>query len=215
VGGDQPWPRAQSAYQAQYDVDNDQVVCQDDVTYELTTYFHTSYGDANLDRYTDFPDFQALLDNWQNSGADIGWAQADFNGDARVDFLDFQIQLDHWNPEGWNFSPSQTLASANTPSAAVSTSVGIQVASNAVAAPAADLPAATAPAVLTASASVPAPLDDSINLLSHEIQPSRTPSFDSDRSATRQLRRWTVSAPSDVADTVDLLTHLHSRPVVA
>jgi hypothetical protein len=108
VGGDQPWPWVQSAYQAQYDVNNDTAVSQDDVTYELKTYFHTSYGDANLDTYTDFQDFQALLDHWQSSGTGIGWAEADFNGDGVVDFLDFQNLLDYWNPSGWNFAPSQT-----------------------------------------------------------------------------------------------------------
>ncbi|MGA2501427.1 MAG: hypothetical protein ABSH20_27110, partial [Tepidisphaeraceae bacterium] len=42
------------------------VVDQGDVTYELNHYFHTSYGDANLDTYTDFTDFQTLLDHWQS-----------------------------------------------------------------------------------------------------------------------------------------------------
>jgi hypothetical protein len=68
---------------------------------------HTSYGDANLDRATDFVDFQALLSHWQASGPSIGWADADFNGDGTVDFLDFQLLLNYWNPGGWNFAPSQ------------------------------------------------------------------------------------------------------------
>ena len=83
------------------------MVGQGDVTYELCTYFHTNYGDANLDTKTDFNDFQILLDHWQVSGSTIGWAQGDFNGDYSVDFLDFQILLDYWNPGGWSFAPSQ------------------------------------------------------------------------------------------------------------
>ena len=84
------------------------VVGQEDVTYELRTYFHTNYGDANLDGKTDFLDFQVLLDHWQAAGPNIGWAQGDFNGDYTVDFLDFQKLLDYWNPGGWNFAPAQT-----------------------------------------------------------------------------------------------------------
>ena len=83
-------------------------VGQEDVTYELRTYFHTNYGDANLDYKTDFLDFQVLLDHWQATGPNIGWAQGDFNGDYTVDFLDFQKLLDYWNPGGWNFAPAQT-----------------------------------------------------------------------------------------------------------
>jgi autotransporter-associated beta strand protein len=102
------WPRPLQPYQAQYDVNGDGVVDQSDVTYELNHYFHTSYGDANLDRATDFGDFQTLLNHWQASGPTIGWTQADFNGDGVVDFLDFQILLNYWNPGGWNYAPSQT-----------------------------------------------------------------------------------------------------------
>jgi hypothetical protein len=83
-------------------------VGQEDVTYELRTYFHTNYGDANLDYKTDFLDFQVLLDHWQATGPNIGWAQGDFNGDYTVDFLDFQKLLDYWNPGGWNFAPAET-----------------------------------------------------------------------------------------------------------
>jgi hypothetical protein len=102
------WPRQLMPYQAQYDVNGDGAVTQADVTYELNHYFHTSYGDSNLDRATDFGDFQTLLNHWQASGPTIGWAQADFNGDGVVDFLDFQILLNYWNPGGWNYAPSQT-----------------------------------------------------------------------------------------------------------
>jgi hypothetical protein len=102
------WPRPLVAYNSQYDVNGDGVVNQLDVTYELNHYFHTSYGDSNLDKATDFGDFQTLLNHWQASGAAIGWAQADFNGDGVVDFLDFQILLNYWNPGGWNYAPSQT-----------------------------------------------------------------------------------------------------------
>ncbi len=59
-----------------------------------------------MDKATDFADFQTLLNNWQNSGAGIGLAQADFNGDGVVDFLDFQVLLNYWNPGGWNYAPS-------------------------------------------------------------------------------------------------------------
>ena len=81
-------------------------VGQEDVSYELNHYFHTTYGDANLDpnHRVDFLDFQVLLDNWGGSG---GWAAGDFNGDGTVDFLDFQKILDYWNPGGWTIAASQ------------------------------------------------------------------------------------------------------------
>jgi autotransporter-associated beta strand protein len=93
------------AYTTQWKVAQDtNPVGQEDVTYELTQLMHTNYGDANLDRFTDFTDFQVLLDHWQAPG---GWAQGDFNGDGVVDFLDFQVLLDYWNPGGWNAGTSQ------------------------------------------------------------------------------------------------------------
>ena len=48
-----------------------------------------------------------MLNHWQDTGAGIAWAQADFNGDGVVDFLDFQILLNYWNPApSWNIAPS-------------------------------------------------------------------------------------------------------------
>jgi hypothetical protein len=101
------WPRTLLTWSpalAQYDPAGLGSVSQADVTYELSTYFLTSYGDADLNKATDFADFQALLNHWQNLGA--GWAGGDFNGDGVVDFLDFQILLNYWNPGGWNVAPS-------------------------------------------------------------------------------------------------------------
>ena len=108
--GQWPWPRtilAWSSTLAQYDVTGDFAVTQADVTYELNHYFLTSYGDADMNKATDFVDFQALLDHWQASGPAIGWAQADFNGDGRVDFLDFQMLLNYWEMKPWNFASSE------------------------------------------------------------------------------------------------------------
>jgi len=102
------WPRALKPYQAQYDVNGDGSVTTADVTYELNHYFLTSYGDADMNKATDFQDFQILLNHWQATGSGVGWATADFNGDGVVDFLDFQILLNYWNPGGWNIAPSQT-----------------------------------------------------------------------------------------------------------
>jgi hypothetical protein len=103
----QDWPQPPMPYNAQYDVNGDGVVSQADVTYELNHYFLTSYGDANLDKTTDFVDFQTLLNNWQAVGPTVGWNQGDFNGDGVVDFLDFQMLLNYWNPGGWNIASSQ------------------------------------------------------------------------------------------------------------
>jgi hypothetical protein len=104
------WPRSLLTWTpalAQYDPAGLGSVSQADVTYELNHYFLTSYGDADMNKATDFQDFQALLNNWQATGPSVGWAQADLNGDGVVDFLDFQMLLNYWNPGGWNYAPSQ------------------------------------------------------------------------------------------------------------
>lgn len=106
--GTWPWPLLTwSPALTPYDPAGLGSVSQADVTYELNNYFHTNYGDANLDGATGFVDFQALLNHWQQNGA--GWAGGDFNGDGVVDFLDFQILLNYWNPAGWNFAPSASV----------------------------------------------------------------------------------------------------------
>ncbi len=104
------WPWALQPYNPIYDVNHDGVVNQDDVTYELRTYFNTSYADATLDTYTDYADFQIVLDHWMQHGA---WADGDFNGDGIVDYGDFQILLDYWNPSGWNPSEIPEPASVS------------------------------------------------------------------------------------------------------
>jgi hypothetical protein len=76
-----------ASYASQWKVYPDsKPVCQEDVTYELTHYMRTNYGDTDLDRYVDWTDFQTLLDHMNKPGA---WASGDFNGDGMVDALDF------------------------------------------------------------------------------------------------------------------------------
>ncbi len=106
------WTWGQAAYNPVYDVNHDGVVSQDDVTYELKHAFNTSYADANLDTYTDYGDFQVLLDHWQLHG---GWADGDFNGDGIVDYGDFQVLLDYWNPSGWNTTTSTATSEVPEP----------------------------------------------------------------------------------------------------
>lgn len=99
-------------YDSNCDTNHDGVVNQLDVTYELNNGFHTTYADANLDRKTDFVDFQTLLDNWDPIDfpwiPPQTWAQGNFSGDRVVDFMDFQVLLDYWNPNGWNFASTET-----------------------------------------------------------------------------------------------------------
>ena len=81
------------------DLTGDGVIDASDVDELVHNILHTNYGDANGDHYTDFADFQVLLDHWQGAG---GWAIGDFTGDGIVDFGDFQKLLDCWNPTGWS-----------------------------------------------------------------------------------------------------------------
>ena len=62
--------------------------------------FHTTYGDANLDKKIDFADFQIVLDHWQRRYTLAAWGAGDFDGDKYVGFEDFQTLLDNWNPAG-------------------------------------------------------------------------------------------------------------------
>ncbi len=62
-----------------YDLDGDGVIDQSDVDDLVRNILHTNYGDANLDHYTDFGDFQTLLYDWMGH---YGWAGGDFNGDG-------------------------------------------------------------------------------------------------------------------------------------
>ena len=80
-----------------YDVNGDGVVNKSDADFLVKTILHSSYGNANLDGFVDFMDFQTLLDHWTHSGA---WADGDFDGNGRVDFADFQLLLDNWSPLG-------------------------------------------------------------------------------------------------------------------
>jgi hypothetical protein len=186
-------------------------VGQADVDYLVKTVLHTHYGDANLDGKIDFADFQILLDHWQVAGA--GWACGDFTGSGTVDFSDFQKLLDNWNPSGQ--ASGQQIAATNT---ALTTS-----------APAS---AGAVPAVLTESAATPLPADSAVNLFSraalasamtpsaeaYSASPNRPDIFsqkETRRPAMRQLRYAGNSVQSTDADTVDLLTQLHSRPVLA
>ena len=178
-------------------------VGQEDVTYELNQYCHTTYSDANVDRKIDFGDFQALLDHWMNT--DVGWAAGDFTGDGTADFGDFQRLLDNWNPIGLDPAPQ---------------SEGTSMTSAAIA-PAMPL---TTPPIVTAAATASVPTNDPVNLLSRSVMPaavsmrntnpSGLPSSEawrSTRPATRQLRHSAVSVSN--TDTLDLLTQLHSKPM--
>ncbi len=86
---------------AQYDLNGDGAVNQADVSYLLKNVLHRSYGDANLDGYVDYGDYQVLLTHWQQPG---GWTDGNFDGGSVVDYGDYQILLDYWNPTGMNMS---------------------------------------------------------------------------------------------------------------
>ena len=190
-----------------YDLNGNGSVNQTDVDYLVRSVLQTGYGDTNMDRKIDFADFQVLLDHWQNSGQ--GWANGDFTGNGTVDFGDFQRLLDNWNPVGLDAAPQ---------------SDGTSMTSAAIA-PAMPL---TTPAVLTAAATASVPTNDPINLLSRNVMPaavlvrntnpSALPSAEAwrpTRPATRQLRHSAVSINNTDAGTLDLLTPLHSKPVMA
>jgi hypothetical protein len=201
-----------------YDLNGDGVVNQADVDYLVKTILKTGYGDANLDHAVDFLDFQVILNHWQSSGTYPQWENGDFNGDGTVDFLDFQTLLNNWNPGGFPATGQRDPASPSS-AAAATAAAAAQVASSAVAVSSADLSAVTAPAISTAPAAASVPMDEPVNLLSRDAAftsaPVQAASLSSSRTAVRPLRHSTVFVQNDGEDTVDLLTQLHRRPVVA
>ena len=80
-------------------------VGQQDVTYELNSYFHTVYGDATLAGKVGIDDFSVLLAHWGSTTA--GWADGDFTGDGTVNIDDFSLLLSNW---GWTSSNYQSMA---------------------------------------------------------------------------------------------------------
>jgi hypothetical protein len=55
-------------------------------------------GDADLNGTVNFADFQALQNNFGQSGK--GWQQGDFNGDSSVNFADFQMLQNKFGQSG-------------------------------------------------------------------------------------------------------------------
>jgi hypothetical protein len=86
-----------------YDLNNDNNVnptpnsAGSDLDYFVHTLLHTEYGDANLDHAIDFDDLVILAQNYNASGIDIGWADADFDSNFVVDFGDLVQLAQHYN----------------------------------------------------------------------------------------------------------------------
>jgi hypothetical protein len=201
---------------ARYDLNADGLVNQADVDYLVKNVLHTNYGDANLDGKVDFADFQVLLDHWQNSGA--GWAKGDFTGDGKVDFSDFQKLLDDWNPAGFGAGlPNDGAGMTSATGAAdAAPQVAISMAGvSAVAAPWTDLFASAIPAGLADPGRMCKPLRP-LGRPAHGIPvpeaASNIPFASRGRLAhLTGMRHSAGSAQIADADTVDLLTQLHSR----
>lgn len=77
-----------------YSLDGDDAVTLDDVDVLVEDVLGTIYGDANLDRFIDQADLNAVLLNWGRT--DRGWATGDFNGDRFVDQADLNRVLNQW-----------------------------------------------------------------------------------------------------------------------
>ena len=72
-----------------FDLDNDDIVSQQDVTLLVKDLLLADFGDSDLDHDVDFADFLTLSQNF--GGEDKGWEDGDFDGDREITFADFLI----------------------------------------------------------------------------------------------------------------------------
>ncbi len=70
-----------------FDLDGNEAVEADDLTFLVESILNTRAGDTDLDGDVDFTDFVALAENFGSASA--GWMQGNFDLDGRVDFADF------------------------------------------------------------------------------------------------------------------------------
>ncbi len=97
---------------AEYDVDGNIVVNEDDVNHLIFDIAETQYGDANLDGVVDAVD----LVEWQRlHGRPCGnWASGDFNGDQFIDDSDLAL----WSLHKFTGTPRASRPAPRTPRAA-------------------------------------------------------------------------------------------------
>jgi hypothetical protein len=72
-----------------YDLNSDDVVDSNDLTFMVQNLFATSFGDVNLDKTVDYVDLEIMLGNWMNT--ERKWERGDMNGDGIVDFVDLAL----------------------------------------------------------------------------------------------------------------------------
>jgi hypothetical protein len=71
-----------------FDLNSDNLVDDADRTVWVQDLKMTFFGDADLDRDVDFPDFVSLADHYGQEG---GWGEGDFDGSSLVGFPDFTL----------------------------------------------------------------------------------------------------------------------------
>ncbi|QDU70753.1 hypothetical protein [Mucisphaera calidilacus] len=80
-----------------YDLNNDAVVDDDDVTYWLSDLFGSVRGDTNTDLSVDLLDLSNLAANFGEQGT---WTQGDVNADGTVDLLDLSLLASNFGFDG-------------------------------------------------------------------------------------------------------------------
>jgi hypothetical protein len=82
----------------QFDLNNDGMLNQQDVTFLVEDILNTRYGDANLDGIVNESDLAFLADGWKLSlGADLyTWATGDFSGSGDIYEADLALLADNW-----------------------------------------------------------------------------------------------------------------------
>jgi hypothetical protein len=78
---------------AEFDLDGNALVNEDDVEFLVHAVLRTEYGDSDLDGDVDFADFLKMANNFGQEG---GWADGDFDGDGLVGLSDFTLLAENF-----------------------------------------------------------------------------------------------------------------------
>ena len=103
---------------AAFDLNTDDQVNTEDLTYLVTTHLGTTAGDANLDQRVDRADIVTLLSNFGRSSQAV-WTNGNFDDDARTTLADLALLQSNFgfvgSPEPASLSVEAADTSADSP----------------------------------------------------------------------------------------------------
>ena len=85
---------------ADFDLNNDGMVNLEDARELVENILETEFGDANLTDGTTLADLGILATNFNKTGEDLGWSDADFTWDGNVTLADLGILAENFGANG-------------------------------------------------------------------------------------------------------------------